>query len=94
MPAAPAFQRALGLAVKTRRRELGLTQEELSLRAQLHQRSIAASSVSTDTIPSGDLVAPHREGACRPRHPVSSERPQPPHPGLGHHSLRHRPHRR
>jgi transcriptional regulator with XRE-family HTH domain len=41
MPAAPVFQRALGLAVKTRRRELGLTQEELSLRSQLHQRWIS-----------------------------------------------------
>jgi len=41
MPAAPTFQRALGLAVKTRRKELALTQEELSLRSQLHQRWIS-----------------------------------------------------
>jgi transcriptional regulator with XRE-family HTH domain len=32
---------ALGLAVKTRRKEFGFTQEELSLRAQLHQRWIS-----------------------------------------------------
>ena len=41
MPATPAIQRALGLAVKARRNELGLTQEELSLRSQLHQRWIS-----------------------------------------------------
>jgi transcriptional regulator with XRE-family HTH domain len=41
MPAAPAFQRALGLAVKARRQELGLTQEQLSLRSELHQRWIS-----------------------------------------------------
>lgn len=41
MSAAPAFQLALGLAVKARRQELGLTQEELSLRAELHQRWIS-----------------------------------------------------
>jgi transcriptional regulator with XRE-family HTH domain len=40
MPA-PAFQLALGLAVKARRQALGLTQEELSLRAELHQRWIS-----------------------------------------------------
>jgi transcriptional regulator with XRE-family HTH domain len=39
--AAPAFQHALGLAVKSRRAELRLTQEELSLRSQLHQRWIS-----------------------------------------------------
>lgn len=41
MPAPPAFQRALGLAARARRQELGLTQEELSLRAELHQRWIS-----------------------------------------------------
>lgn len=41
MPAAPDFQRALGAAVKARRMELGLTQEQLSLRAELHQRWIS-----------------------------------------------------
>lgn len=41
MPAAPDSQRALGAAVKARRRELGLTQEQLSLRADLHQRWIS-----------------------------------------------------
>lgn len=41
MPAAPDSQRALGAAVKARRLELGLTQEQLSLRADLHQRWIS-----------------------------------------------------
>jgi transcriptional regulator with XRE-family HTH domain len=41
MPASPAFQHALGLAVKHRREELGLTQEELHLRSELHQRWIS-----------------------------------------------------
>jgi transcriptional regulator with XRE-family HTH domain len=41
MPASPAFQAALGLAVAARRQELGLTQEQLSLRAELHQRWIS-----------------------------------------------------
>lgn len=41
MPASPAFQLALGLAVKHRREELDLTQEALSLRADLHQRWIS-----------------------------------------------------
>ena len=40
MSASPAFQLALGLAVKARRQELGLTQEALSLRSELHQRWI------------------------------------------------------
>jgi transcriptional regulator with XRE-family HTH domain len=39
--ASSAFQQALGLAVKARRQELGLTQEELSLRSELHQRWIS-----------------------------------------------------
>lgn len=38
MPAAPAFQTALGLAVKARRQELGLTQEQLANDTELHQR--------------------------------------------------------
>jgi transcriptional regulator with XRE-family HTH domain len=38
MSASPGFQAALGLAVKARRQELELTQMELSLRAELHQR--------------------------------------------------------
>jgi len=41
VPAAPAFQAALGLAVKRRRLELELSQEQLSLRAELHQRWIS-----------------------------------------------------
>ncbi len=41
MPASPAPQAALGLAVKHRRQELKLTQEELSLRSDLHQRWIS-----------------------------------------------------
>lgn len=41
MPAAPTSQAALGLAVKRRREELGLTQEKLDLRTDLHQRWIS-----------------------------------------------------
>jgi transcriptional regulator with XRE-family HTH domain len=41
MPAAPDFQHALGQAVKARRKELQLTQEGVSLRADLHQRWIS-----------------------------------------------------
>jgi transcriptional regulator with XRE-family HTH domain len=41
MPAAPTFKAALGLAVKARREELGLTQEQLDLRTDLHQRWIS-----------------------------------------------------
>jgi transcriptional regulator with XRE-family HTH domain len=41
MPATPAFQAALGLAVKHRREELGLTQERLSNDTDLHQRWIS-----------------------------------------------------
>jgi transcriptional regulator with XRE-family HTH domain len=41
MAASPAFQTALGLAVKARRQELDLTQEQLSLRTELHQRWIS-----------------------------------------------------
>jgi transcriptional regulator with XRE-family HTH domain len=41
MPAAPAFQAALGQAVKARREDLGLTQEQLFLRSELHQRWIS-----------------------------------------------------
>jgi transcriptional regulator with XRE-family HTH domain len=39
--AAPAFQAALGLAAKARREELGLTQEQVYLRTDLHQRWIS-----------------------------------------------------
>jgi transcriptional regulator with XRE-family HTH domain len=35
---APAFRIALGLAVKARRQELGLTQEQLDNETDLHQR--------------------------------------------------------
>jgi transcriptional regulator with XRE-family HTH domain len=38
MPASPAFQAALGLAVKARREELGLTQEQVANDSGLHQR--------------------------------------------------------
>lgn len=41
MPAAPSFQRALGLAVKARREELALTQERLANDTDLHQRWIS-----------------------------------------------------
>lgn len=41
MPASPAFQRALGLAVKARRGELGITQEQLANDTELHQRWIS-----------------------------------------------------
>jgi transcriptional regulator with XRE-family HTH domain len=35
------FQKALGRAVASRRRELGITQEQLALRAGLHQRWVS-----------------------------------------------------
>lgn len=41
MSASPAFQLALGQAVKTRREELGLTQEQLDNNTELHQRWIS-----------------------------------------------------
>jgi transcriptional regulator with XRE-family HTH domain len=41
VPATPPFKRALGEAVAARRQELGLTQEQLSLQADLHQRWIS-----------------------------------------------------
>jgi len=41
VPATPAFQAALGLAAKARREELGLTQEQVYLRTDLHQRWIS-----------------------------------------------------
>jgi transcriptional regulator with XRE-family HTH domain len=41
MSASPAFQVALGLAVKARRGELGLTQEQLANDTELHQRWIS-----------------------------------------------------
>ncbi|HVW18438.1 MAG TPA: helix-turn-helix transcriptional regulator [Solirubrobacteraceae bacterium] len=41
MAAPPDFQIALGAAVRERRLELGLTQEGLALRADLHQRWIS-----------------------------------------------------
>jgi transcriptional regulator with XRE-family HTH domain len=41
MSASPAFQSALGLAVKARRQELGITQEELANDTGLHQRWIS-----------------------------------------------------
>jgi transcriptional regulator with XRE-family HTH domain len=40
-PPRPAFQIWLGQAVRIRRLELGLTQEELALRSGLHQRWIS-----------------------------------------------------
>jgi transcriptional regulator with XRE-family HTH domain len=39
--ASPAFQLALGLAVKHRRGELGITQEQLANDTELHQRWIS-----------------------------------------------------
>lgn len=41
MSASPAFQHALGQAVKARREELGLTQEQLDNNTDLHQRWIS-----------------------------------------------------
>ena len=41
MSASPAFQAALGLAVKRRREELGFTQEQLANDTDLHQRWIS-----------------------------------------------------
>ena len=41
MAAASPYQAALGVAVKRRRLELELSQEQLSLRAELHQRWIS-----------------------------------------------------
>jgi transcriptional regulator with XRE-family HTH domain len=41
MPPVPPAQRALGLAVSQRRAELGLSQEAVSLRSDLHQRWIS-----------------------------------------------------
>ena len=41
MASPPAFQTALGRAVKARRHELGLTQEQLANDTQLHQRWIS-----------------------------------------------------
>jgi transcriptional regulator with XRE-family HTH domain len=41
VPASPSFQLALGLAVKTRRGEVGLTQEALANETELHQRWIS-----------------------------------------------------
>jgi ribosome-binding protein aMBF1 (putative translation factor) len=41
MPAAPTFQLALGAAVKASREELGLTQEQLALKGDLHTRWVS-----------------------------------------------------
>jgi len=41
VPATPSAQSALGRAVAERRAELGLTQEQLALCADLHQRWIS-----------------------------------------------------
>lgn len=41
MSAQPAFQAALGVAVKARREDLGLTQEQLANDTDLHQRWIS-----------------------------------------------------
>jgi transcriptional regulator with XRE-family HTH domain len=41
MSASPAFQTALGIAVKARREELDLTQEQLANDTDLHQRWIS-----------------------------------------------------
>jgi len=41
MSASPAFQATLGLAVKARREELELTQEQLANDTELHQRWIS-----------------------------------------------------
>jgi transcriptional regulator with XRE-family HTH domain len=41
MPTSPAFQLALGLAVKARREQLGITQEQIANDTDLHQRWIS-----------------------------------------------------
>jgi transcriptional regulator with XRE-family HTH domain len=41
MPASAAFQLALGLAVKARREQLGITQEQIANDTDLHQRWIS-----------------------------------------------------
>jgi transcriptional regulator with XRE-family HTH domain len=41
MPVSPAFQLALGLALKQRREQLGITQETLANDTGLHQRWIS-----------------------------------------------------
>jgi transcriptional regulator with XRE-family HTH domain len=41
MPAPPTFKTALGLAVKARREELGLTQEQVYLRTDIQQRYLS-----------------------------------------------------
>jgi transcriptional regulator with XRE-family HTH domain len=41
MPAARSFKTALGAAVKARREELGLTQEQIANDTELHQRWIS-----------------------------------------------------
>jgi transcriptional regulator with XRE-family HTH domain len=41
VPASPSFQLALGLVVKARRQEVGLTQEALANETELHQRWIS-----------------------------------------------------
>jgi transcriptional regulator with XRE-family HTH domain len=41
MPARPAFQAALGAAVRARREELGLTQEAVALKGDLHTRWVS-----------------------------------------------------
>jgi transcriptional regulator with XRE-family HTH domain len=41
VPAPPTFKAALGLAVKRRREELGLTQEQIANDTELHQRWIS-----------------------------------------------------
>jgi transcriptional regulator with XRE-family HTH domain len=41
MPPLPAFKVALGTAVKARREELGLTQEQLALKGNLHTRWVS-----------------------------------------------------
>jgi len=41
MPRPPTPQHALGLAVKARRQELGLTQEQIALGGDLHQRWVS-----------------------------------------------------
>jgi transcriptional regulator with XRE-family HTH domain len=41
MSASPAFQATLGLAVKARREQLGLTQEQMANNTGIHQRWIS-----------------------------------------------------
>ena len=72
MSASPTFQHALGLAVKHRREELGLTQEQLDNDTDLHQRWISnvERGRGEGGLHSAGLI--HRNGGCPPPAPPSA----------------------